>query len=192
MAKKRTGDPKDIKEQKIVLKTRKFYKIPVREIMDEKVWDLPLIAKDDVALNVLAILSGRDHVWVVEDMESKELVGVITEHDILNLLTPAKKISFFGMHTKRSFHLELFEPTEHLMQDHPIHVKPSATVGDVLRKMTSHGCRRMAVVDPKSGAILGEITLHQIIRKFYQGIRPLSHICADHIEEKTKGKKKKK
>jgi CBS domain-containing protein len=123
----------------------------------------------------------------VEDMESKELVGVITEHDILNLLTPAKKISFFGMHTKRSFHLELFEPTEHLMQDHPISVKPGATVGDVLRKMTSHGCRRMAVVDPKTDAIIGEITLHQIIRKFYQGIRPLSQICAEEIEKKKLG-----
>jgi len=180
---------KNTKEQKIILKTRKFYNIPVEEIMDEKVWDLPIVTKDDVALNVLAILSTSDHVWVVEDMESRELVGVITEHDILNILTPEKKVSFFGMSTKRSFHLEIFETTEHLMSDHPVVCKPGETVRDVLRKMTSHGCRRMAVVDPGTEAILGEITLHQIIRKFYQGIKPLSQICADELDLKKKKKK---
>ncbi len=193
MAKKSSGTKgSPSSEQKIILKTRKFYNIPVSEFVDETVWDLPLIVKDDVALNVLAILSGRDHVWVVEDMESKELVGVITEHDILNILTPSKKVSFFGMHTKRPSHLEIFEPTEHLMQDHPITANASETIGDVLRKMTAHGCRRMAIINPKNDEIIGEITLHQIIRKFYQGIKPLGTICAEELEKKAKRLKSKK
>lgn len=187
MAKKKTpGRVKDKSvtgEQKIKLKTRKFYNIRIKEILDEKVWDLPIVTHDEVALNVLAILSSRDHVWVVEDMESMDLVGVITEHDILNILSPEQKTSFFGRSTKRSSHLEIFESADHIMSDHPITVKPKDTVGDVLRKMSTHGCRRMAVVD-EDDRIIGEITLHHIIRHFYQGIKPLSKLCADQLEKR--------
>jgi CBS domain-containing protein len=187
MAKKKSDSPnRSSSEQKIKLRTRKFYKIPLEEFVDHRVWDLPLIEKDDVVLNLLAILSGRDHVWVVENMESRELLGVVTEHDILNILTPSKKVSFFGSRAKRSQHLEILESVEHIMQDHPISCTADQTIGDVLRKMTSHGCRRMAIIDPDNDQIIGEITLHQIIRKFYEGIRPLGKICAEELERKSK------
>jgi hypothetical protein len=45
-----------------------FYEIPAGDIMDERVWDLPLIEKEkDAGIDcVLSILTGSDHVWVVE------------------------------------------------------------------------------------------------------------------------------
>lgn len=159
--------------------------------MDQRIWDLPLIEKDDIALHVLAILSSSDHVWVVEDMESRELVGVITEHDILQIMSPTKRISFFGAHAKRPLQMELNETTEHIMQYHPVTCKREDTVKKVLRKMTTHGCRRIAVVD-SDDSIVGEITLHQIISKVYTALKNVSAACAQEGEKHSGNKLKKR
>ena len=72
-----------------------FYEIPAEDIMSEGIWDLPLIEKDASIDCVLSILTESDHVWVVESKGSKKLVGIITEHDILDIFSPRKEVSFF-------------------------------------------------------------------------------------------------
>ena len=67
-----------------------FYELKVEQIMDKKIWDIPLIVKDEPIDHVLSILDGKSHVWVVNNMEDKELVGVITRHDVLNILAPPR------------------------------------------------------------------------------------------------------
>ena len=65
-----------------------FYEIAAKEIMDKRVGELPLIEKDASIDRVLSILTKSDHVWVVESKGSKKLVGIITEHDILDIFPP--------------------------------------------------------------------------------------------------------
>ena len=65
-----------------------YYELQVNQLMDKRVWDLPLIEKDEDIHHVLNILGARNHIWVVKDKKSKELVGVITEHDVLSILAP--------------------------------------------------------------------------------------------------------
>jgi len=79
-----------------------FYNIPAKEIMDKRIGELPLIEKDASIDSVLSILTKSDHVWVVESKGSKKLVGIITEHDILDIFSPTKKISYFGLPDKKS------------------------------------------------------------------------------------------
>ena len=142
-----------------------FYEIPAEDIMDEEIWDLPLIEKDASIDRVLSILTESDHVWVVESKGSKKLVGIITEHDILNIFSPTKKVSYFGLPDKKALHYETFEKAGHIMSRNPIRCSPDEKVKDALNKMVVHRIRRIPVVE--NDEIAGEITLHHLIRKFH-------------------------
>ena len=145
---------------------REFYEIPAEDIMDTKrPGDLPLIEKDAGIESVLSALTGSDYVWVVESKGSKKLVGIITEHDILNLFSPRKKVSFFGLPNKKSLHYESFEKAGHIMSRNPIRSRTDEKVKDVLNKMIDHRVRRIPVVE--NDEILGEITLHHLIKQFH-------------------------
>ena len=146
-----------------------FHEIPAKDVMDKRVWDLPLIEKDASIDSVLSILTVDDHVWVVESKESRKLVGIITEHDILNIFSPTKKVSYFGLVDKKSLHFETFEKAEHIMSSNPVKCSPDEKVEDALNKMVFHRIRRIPVVE--TDEIIGEITLHHLIGKFYTFIK---------------------
>jgi predicted transcriptional regulator len=154
------------KEKKLI---PEFYEILAKDIMDKRIRDLPRIEKDASLECVLSILTGSDYVWVVESKGSKKLVGIITEHDILEVFSPRKEVSFFGLPSKKSLHYETFEKAAHIMSRNPIRCRPEEKVEDVLNKMLVHKVRRIPVVE--SGEIIGEITLHHLIRKFYTFIK---------------------
>ena len=48
-----------------------FYKLKVRQLMDRRVWDLPIIEEKEDISNVLNILGARNHLWVVKNKEKK-------------------------------------------------------------------------------------------------------------------------
>jgi len=143
-----------------------FYELKVSQLMDKRVWDLPLIeAKDDI-YHVLSILGARNHIWVVKDKESKELVGVITEHDVLSILAPKHFPSYvFGMPDIRSIQHGTAKTAEDIMCHRIIDCGPDEKIIDALIKMMKNRLRRLPVVEDKK--IIGELTLHQLIRKYY-------------------------
>jgi len=142
-----------------------FYEIPAKDIMDKRVRELPLIEKDADIDRVLSVLTESDHVWVVESRGGRKLVGIITEHDILNIFSPTKKVSYFGLPDKKASHYETFEKAGHIMSRNPIRCRPDEKVKDALNKMMVHRIRRIPVVE--NDEIAGEITLHHLIRKFH-------------------------
>jgi len=52
------------------------------------------------------------------------------------------------------------------MNKDPITVKPDEKIFDVLQKMIKHRIRRLPVISDEN-KIIGEITLQQLIHKFY-------------------------
>ena len=143
-----------------------FYELKVRQIMDKRVWDLPLIEEKDSVHHVLSILGGRNHIWVVKNKESKELVGVITEHDVLSILAPKHFPSYvFGMPDIRSIQHGTAKTAENIMCHKIIDCGPDDKIIDALMKMVKYKLRRLPVVGDKK--IVGELTLHQLIRKYY-------------------------
>ena len=143
-----------------------FYELKVKQLMDKRVWDLPLIGKNDDIHHVLSILSGRNHIWVIEDKENKELVGVITEHDVLSILAPKHLPSYvFGMPNISSIQHGTAKTAEDVMYHRIIDCSPDDKIIDSLMKMVKHKLRRLPVVEDKK--IIGELTLHQLIRKYY-------------------------
>jgi len=134
--------------------------------MDKRVWDLPIVEKKDDINHILSILGARNHIWVVNSKEDKELLGAITEHDALSILAPKKFPSYvFGIPDIRSIQHGTAKTAEDIMHRKVISCGSDDIIADVLKKMTVHRLNRLPVLDGKK--IIGEVTLHQLIRKYY-------------------------
>lgn len=145
---------------------KEFYNLKVHQLMDKRVWDLPIIEEKEDIHNVLAILSGRNHIWVVKDKKSKELSGVITENDVLSILAPKKFPSYvFGMPDIRSIQHGTAKTAEDIMNETIRSSSPDEKIINALLKMVKFRLRRLPVIEDKK--LIGEITLHQLIRKYY-------------------------
>jgi CBS domain-containing protein len=152
-----------IKDKRLV---PEFYELKVKQLMDKRIWDLPMVEKDEDMHNVLNILGARNHIWVIDNKENKELVGVITEHDVLSILAPKEFPSYvFGMPDVRSIQHGTAKTAEEIMRNKVISCEPEEKIVDALDRMTTHKLRRLPVLVDKK--IIGEITLHQLIRKYY-------------------------
>lgn len=140
--------------------TTKFLEVKIKEIMQKK--DVPLIERKAPIDRVLPLLTTKTHVWVTEDKKSKKIVGVITEHDIMSILSPARGPYTFGFPDMRSLHKGA---AEDIMTKRVIKCFPEEAIEDVLNRMTHAGIRRLPVTD-KKGIILGEVRLWHILKKF--------------------------
>ena len=152
-----------VKENRLI---KDFYELKVNQLMDKRVWDLPLIEENEDIYHVLAILGARNHIWVIKDKNSKELVGVITEHDVLTILAPKHFPSYvFGMPDVRSIQHGTANTAGDVMAKKVIMCDPDEKIIDALMRMVKFKLRRLPVVKDK--LIVGELTLHQLIRKYY-------------------------
>lgn len=143
-----------------------FYELKVSQIMDKRVWDLPMIGEKEDIFHVLSILGARSHIWVVKDKKNKELAGIITEHDVLSILAPKRLPNYvFGMPDVSSIKHGTAKTAEDVMCHRIIICKPEEKIIDALMKMVKYNLRRLPVVEDKK--IIGELTLHQLIRKYY-------------------------
>lgn len=143
-----------------------FYELKVSQLMDKRVWDLPIIDEKEDVHHVLSILGARNHIWIVKDKESKELVGVITEHDVLSILAPKRFPSYvFGMPDVSSIQHGTAKTAEDVMVNKIITCEPDEKIIDALMKMMKYKLRRLPVIKDKK--LVGELTLHQLIRKYY-------------------------
>ena len=143
-----------------------FYNLKVNQLMDKRVWDLPIIAEKEDIHHVLSILGARNHIWVVNNKEDKELVGVITEHDVLSILAPKHLPSYvFGMPDVSSIQHGTAKTAEDIMAHKIITCDPDEKIIDALMRMVKYKLRRLPVIDDKK--LVGELTLHQLIRKYY-------------------------
>lgn len=144
-----------------------FYDLNVKQLMNDHLWDIPIIEKNEDIINILNILSGRHHIWVINTKKKKELIGVITEHDILATLTPKNFSPYvFGVPDIRSLQHGTVKTAEDIMSTKVISCEPEEKVVDILKRMKKFQLRRLPVV--KNKKIVGEITLHRLIQRYYE------------------------
>ena len=179
MAKKiiKKSKEQDYNPEKAILNASEFFELKIKDVMKKRAWDIPIMAMDSDMIDVLAMLCTNDHVWVVESLKNKKIVGIITEHDILHALRPIKRHRFFGVPSRKGMGLSLFETAEHIMSHDPIICTPDEKVKDVLHSMEAHGVRRIPVVTLDTNKIISEVTVHQLIKQFYSAVKPLCEIC---------------
>ena len=150
------------KEPKLI---SEFYELKVRQLMDKKIWDLPLINKDAPMDNVLSILDGRTHVWVLDNENNNELLGVITQHDVLHVLAPPRQ-HYNVFSVPKTYTHNIKGKAEDIMVHNPIICRENDKIVDVLQKMIRQKVRRLPVV-AKNNNLVGEITLGHLIHKYY-------------------------
>jgi len=141
-----------------------FYDISVEEIMNR---NPPLIEKS-ASIYAVAKKVGmkRRHVWVVEGEDSKKLVGVITEKDLLDIISPLpSKCYAIGVIRPRSLHHTEFEKAGDIMAKPVIKCRPQTTMEEALRLMVRHRVRRLAVTE--NDEILGELSLTNVIHAYF-------------------------
>ena len=152
-----------VKENRLI---KDFYELKVSQLMDKRVWDLPLIEENEDIHHVLSILGARNHIWVIKNKNNKELLGIITEHDVLSILAPKHFPSYvFGMPDIRSIQHGTANTAGDVMAKKIIMCDPDEKIIDALMRMVKFKLRRLPVVKDK--IIVGELTLHQLIRKYY-------------------------
>jgi len=159
-----------------------FYELTVGQLMDRRVWDIPIVERDAELLTVLNVLGARNHIWVVNNKEDRILKGVITEHDVLSILAPKKYPSYvFGMPDIRSIQYGTAKTAGDIKCKRLVTCQCEDKILSVLEKMTRYSLRRLPVVD--DGKLIGEITLHQLIRKYYDATQyiPITNeqFCAE-------------
>ena len=140
----------------------KLYELKVEEIMIP-VHDTPFMEENANLTEFLNKLSLRAHAWVVNNTEEMKVVGVVTEHDILRSIIPPgqKKERMFGHHRAEILHKE--SVVQDIMTHNPVVCSPEETVADALKKFSSFGIRRLAVVD-ENQRLLGEVTIQLLVR----------------------------
>ena len=139
-----------------------FYRTKVKEIMIPE-RNTPFIEEHAIWAEFLTKLSLRAHGWVVNNTEDMRVIGVVTEHDMLRCITPPgeKKERIFGIPRAEILHKE--SVVRDIMTHNPVVCSPEETVADVLKKFSSFGIRRLAVVD-ENKRLLGEITIQLLVK----------------------------
>ncbi len=150
-------------------KFSQFYQLKLEQIMEKEVANLPLIEEHASISKAMIMLKKHDHLWVVKDLKSRVLVGVVTNYDMLRFFSPRKKVPIVGL-IKHLIHYTPGEIRE--IMHYPITCNPAEKISDAIKKMIAHRIRRIPVV--KNHQIIGEITSRQIIKEFIS--RYLTHL----------------
>jgi len=140
-----------------------LYKLKVKEIMIPQ-HDTPFMEENASWEEFLSKLSLRAHAWVVNNTGEMKVVGVVTEHDMLHAMIPPghKKARIFGS-TKAEVFCIKESVVQDLMTHNPVVCSSEETVADVLKKFSSFGVRRLAVVD-ENKKLLGEVTIQLLVK----------------------------
>lgn len=141
-----------------------FYELPVRVIMDK---NPPLIAKTaTIRMVAKKVCQKRRHVWVVEQKDSRKLVGVITEKDLLDIVSPiSRKTYMIGVMNPMSLQHKESYTAEDIMAKPVRKCSPDTTVEEVLLLMKDCRIRRLAVTE--GDEIVGELSLNNVIKSYF-------------------------
>ena len=146
------------------MELRDFYEQKEKEVMKKvERKEVPILVKSASIPDVLKILHNKEHTWIVDNIEDKTLVGVITEKDFFDIISPLpRKTWVTGVIRLKTIHHTEFESAEDLMRRNPISCSPEDIIEKVLDLMRDHRIKRLAVVESKK--LIGEVTLSSIIR----------------------------
>jgi len=146
-----------------------LYEAKIKDVM-QPVKATPCIQGDAALDQVLSPLKDYGYVWVVSKGASKHILGVITEFDMIALLSPPiTSLQTFDKPDSHSLQFGVPLTAEEIMSKNPVTASTEQTVRDVIIKMKQFRVKQLPVVDHE-GVLLGDVTLHQFIEIYYKGL----------------------
>jgi len=143
-----------------------FYELKIKDIMQAPKSKLACVDEKANVATVFSLILHTDHVWVIDSTEPTQLLGVITESDMIVLLTPPVTSSeTFEKPDSRSLQFGEMPNIEEIMSKKPVTISPDFTIKDALILMKEQRIKHLPVVD-ESQCFIGEISLHQLLKEY--------------------------
>ena len=143
---------------------RKFYHMKVVSIARMDLKTIPVVESGTSLVDALRIIGKYRHVWVVDSLENLQLLGIVTEYDILRFLSELEP-SCYSLGGAKFVSYLAAENVDDIMTRSLIVAVPDDYVKDALNRMRRYRVRYLPIVD-ENKKLLGELTLHEIILKF--------------------------
>jgi len=126
----------------------------------------PVVLSSDSLCKVARVLRRLSHVWVVPEAGSREVIGVVTEQEFLDLLSPMPYRDYAtGVIRPKSLYHADSSTAEEFMSRPVITCKPSTSVEEALELLCEKRIRHLAVVE--NGQLVGELSPKGIIAAYY-------------------------
>ncbi len=140
-----------------------FEDVPAREVMNV---EPPLLEQTANVCRVARMLRRHSHLWIVEHKGSRRVVGVITESDFIDLLSPIPERTYAtGMLKSRSLDQGQMSAARDAMVTPVITCDADTPVSEALEIFREQDIRHLAVTE--GSEIIGELSLKGIIAAFY-------------------------
>ena len=141
----------------------RFADVAVGAVMNT---ELPLVEKGASVCKVARMLQRASHVWVVEECGSRVVLGIVTEHEFMDLLSPIPEGEYAtGVIKPRSLYLGELRTAEEFMSRPVVGCSPETKVEEALELLRERDIRRLAVVE--GGEIVGELSPEGVIAAYY-------------------------
>ena len=141
----------------------RFGNVAVSEVMNT---ELPLVEIGASVCQVARALRRASHVWVVQERGSRVVLGIVTEHEFLDLLSPIPEGEHAtGLIKPRSLCHGEMTTVEEFMSRPVVSCSPATKVEDALELLRERVIRRLAIVE--GGEIVGELSPKGIIAAYY-------------------------
>ncbi|MFA5103180.1 MAG: CBS domain-containing protein [Candidatus Thermoplasmatota archaeon] len=143
-----------------------LYHRKVKDLLETTTVKDSYVEKSEKIENVFVAFETKNHLWVVDDIVSLRVIGVITESDTIQLLAPAyTPLQSFDKPSLQSFQYGLPLTAQEVMSSQPIMAHTEDPIVDVLMKMKQHQITQLPVVD-ETDRLIGEITLRRLLIEY--------------------------
>jgi CBS domain-containing protein len=127
----------------------------IKLLAEKRISGLPVM---DDQQKLVGVISDTDLMWQESGVDTPPYIMLLDS--IIYLQNPAR-------HDKE-IHKALGQTVGEVMNDNPITIKPTQTLREAAHLMNEKKIRRLPVVDPESGDIIGILTQGDIIRDMAQ------------------------
>ncbi|HHD15995.1 MAG TPA: CBS domain-containing protein [Euryarchaeota archaeon] len=142
---------------------RQLDELLVSDVLDHRLWDLSILPRNADMHSLLKIISTAGHVWIVDDLKTNKLAGIMTQKEVLECLKPHKKVFLNKVPGNWKGYFDLDEEVQYYMDESCLKTRMNRKVIEVMERMRLHQMLNCAVVDSK-GRLLGEITFRRLLQ----------------------------
>jgi len=143
-----------------------LYHSKVKDLFETITGKDSYVEKSEKIENVFVLFDTKNHLWVVDDIVSLHIIGVITESDTIPLLAPAyTPLQSFDKPSLQSLQYGLPLTAQEVMSTQPIVAHTEDPIVDVIMIMKQHQITQLPVVDD-TDRLIGEITLRRLLQEY--------------------------